>query len=105
MKKSSTGSKRSRLDAASWAVLLEDWEQSDLSIKDYCSSQGISVASFYQWRKRLHVDKGALFSTIEIQSKPIGGIVLELPGGVLLRFVELPPVEYLRQLSSTFIGV
>ena len=107
MKKDLTGSRRMRLDCGSWALLLEVHEESGLSVKDYCLSQGISVASFYQWRKRLLVDKetgSVLFSPIEIQSKASGSILVELPGGVLLRFPELPPVEYLRQLSTTFIS-
>lgn len=88
-------------------MLLEVQEESDLSVKDFCASQGVNVASFYQWRKRLLGGKAmgnALFSAIEIQSKPLGGILVELPGGVVLRFSGLPPVEYLRSLGSVFNG-
>jgi len=102
-----TAAVRTRLDAATWSVLLEGYESSDLSIKDYCLSRGISAASFYQWRKRLSEDKNTaqtLFSPIELSSKPTGGVIVELPGGISLRFVALPPVEYLRSLSSIFSG-
>lgn len=88
-------------------MLLEAQESSGLSIKDFCISQDISVASFYQWRHRLQGSKaseGRLFSPIEIQEKPLGSITVELPGGVLLRFSQLPPVGYLRDLSSKFSG-
>jgi len=107
MKKGLIKSKRSPLDSGSWSVLLEVQEESDLSVKDFCASQGVNVASFYQWRKRLLGGKAmgnALFSAIEIQSKPLGGILVELPGGVVLRFSGLPPVEYLRSLGSVFNG-
>ena len=50
----------------------------------------------------MNEEKGVGFSPIEIETKPLGGIVVELPGGVALRFSELPPVEYLRSLSSSF---
>jgi hypothetical protein len=105
MKKGFIVPKRTRLDASSWSMLLEVKEWSGLSVKDFCVSQGISVASFYQWRSRLQgvkVADGSLFSPIEIQEKPSGGITVELPGGVLLRFSQLPPVGYLRELSSEF---
>lgn len=107
MKKDKSGPKRPRLDAATWSMLLEVQEGGDLGVKDFCISQGISAASFYQWRSRLkqgEVAEGNLFSPIEIQEKPSGGITVELPGGVVLRFSQLPPVGYLRELSSTFSG-
>ncbi|MDO8283354.1 MAG: transposase [Thermodesulfovibrionia bacterium] len=107
MKKGISDPRRSRLDSASWALLLEVQESSGLSVKDFCNSQGISVASFYQWRSRLQGGKvadGGLFSPIEIQEKPSGSITVELPGGILLRFSQLPPVDYLRDLSSKFSG-
>lgn len=107
MKKGMTGPRRSWLDSGSWALLLEAQKESDLSIKDFCKSQGISAASYYRWQKRLGMDKEAgieLFSPIEIRSKSAGNIVVELPGGVVMRFEELPPVEYLRSLSCVFSG-
>ena len=109
MKKTKVSSKRVRLDAATWAMLLEVRESGDLTVKDFCKSQGISVASYYQWHKRLRgegfgVGTG-LFHPIEIQVKQIGEVIVELPGGVLLRFSELPPVGYLRELSSNFSGL
>jgi hypothetical protein len=108
MKKASTKTSRSRLDTATWSLLLEAREESDLSVKDFCASQGISEASFYLWRKRLGKDKETavvVFSPIEIQAKSGGHIEVELPGGVVLRFGDLPPVEYLRSLSSMYNGV
>ena len=102
------GPKRSRLDSASWLMLLEVQASSGLSIKEFCAVQGISVASFYQWRRRLQQGKVAdegLFSQILVEEKPSTGITVELPGGVLLRFSQLPPVGYLRELSSKFSGL
>ncbi len=107
MKKSLSNSKRKWLDAASWALLIESYSSSELSVKDFCAAQGVSAASYYRWQNRLKGSKqsvNTLFSPIEIQSKGMGGIVVELPGGVVIRFEELPPVEYLRSLSLTFSG-
>lgn len=107
MKKVVTELSRKWLDAETWGLLLSAYEKSDLSVKDFCASQGISAASYYRWQKRLNSDKetdNILFSPISIQTKTSGSIVVELPGGVVLRFSDLPPVEYLRSLSSQFSG-
>ncbi|MBK6932445.1 MAG: hypothetical protein IPH12_16935 [Saprospirales bacterium] len=107
MKKVVTALSRKWLDADSWALLLSAYEKEPSERKDFCASQGISAASYYRWQKRLRRDKetdSALFSPIDIQSKSTGMIAVALPGGVVLRFEDLPPVEYLRGLSSMFSG-
>ena len=104
MKKSRRRTGRSRRDVGSWAELVAGHEESGLSVKEYCATQGISAASFYRWQKRLKQEEGVGFSPIEIETKPVGGLVVELPGGVCLRFSELPPVAYLHSLSSSFNG-
>ena len=77
-----------------------------MSVKEYCAKQGVSAASYYRWQKRLRGGMAEeLFSPIEIGAEPIESIELELPGGVLLRFGSLPPVAYLRDLSSQFSGI
>lgn len=107
MKKAVPALSRKWLGADTWALLLSAYEKSGLSVKDFCASQGISAASYYRWQKRLGIDRETdkvLFSPIEIQTKSSGGIVVELPGGVVLRFEVYPPVEYLCSLSSMFSG-
>lgn len=102
MKKPLTRKGRSWRDAGSWAELLSGHEGSGLSIKEYCAAEGISAASFYRWQKRLKQEENVGFSPIEIASKHEAGLVIELPGGLCLRFRELPPVSYLRSLSSSY---
>lgn len=105
MKRSLTKPRRTWRDADNWAALLAGYEESGQSIKSYCASQGISAASFYRWQKRLNEEEGVGFSPIEIATRPVGGLVIELPGGVCLRFSELPPVGYLGSLSISISGV
>ncbi len=38
---------------AKWGAILEGWEASDLSQTEYCRNHGISLNSFFYWRKRL----------------------------------------------------
>ena len=99
------GSKGPRKDSTIWRRLLAEKEESTLSVRAFCRDKGITEASYYSWRKRLgsnHKNEQSMFSPIEIQSKAGAGAVVELPGGVKVRFGELPPVEYLHHLSITF---
>lgn len=98
-------SKRTRKDSTIWRRLLAEKEQSTLSVRAFCQDKGITEASYYSWRKRLGsipVKDESFFSPIEIQAKAGTGAVVELPGGVTVRFGGLPPVEYLHHLSITF---
>lgn len=107
MKKSQSSPRLPRQDARAWARLLSGQEKSGQSVKEYCAAQGISAGSYYRWQKLLKQkeEEQAQFAPIEIQTKqPIAGMVVELPGGVSLHFRELPPVAYLRSLSSSFSG-
>ncbi|MDD3760773.1 MAG: IS66 family insertion sequence element accessory protein TnpB [Acidithiobacillus sp.] len=36
-----------------WRQQLDAFATSGLSVKDYCAQQGIAVANWYYWRKRL----------------------------------------------------
>jgi|GEM_PF-3485085 len=88
------GPKRSRLDSASWLMLLEVQASSGLSIKEFYAVQGISVASFYQWRRRLQAAKVAdegLFSKILVEEKA-RNLGLDAEQRLELRLKESKPV-------------
>lgn len=106
MKKSVTALSRKWLDAQTWERLLSGHDPSKLGVKEYCARHGVSAASYYRWQKRLRGEKeGELFNPIEIGGGGIEEYIeLELPGGIVLRFGALPPVEYLRSLSVVFNG-
>ena len=38
---------------ARWSERLRRWERSGLSITAFCHREGVSLPSFFQWRKRL----------------------------------------------------
>jgi hypothetical protein len=104
MKKSQTGVNRLRLDADTWSHLVAAGEKSGLSVKEFCAEQGVSTASYYRWRQLLNQEEEVVFHPIEIETKPMEGIVVELPGGVSVRFEALPPISWLHSLSFLFNG-
>jgi hypothetical protein len=88
--------------AAAWRWRLERFERSTLSIARFCFAEGVSEASFYQWRRKLAAGAGkqaderskecrretpaqATFAPVRL----IGGasVTAHLPGGTRL---EIP---------------
>lgn len=39
-----------------WRSLVESYQSSEESLKEYCLRHGVSTASFYAWRRRLRPD-------------------------------------------------
>ena len=102
MKRSKTNGRYLRRDAGWWSALLSEQAESGLSVKSFCEERGISMGTYYRWQKLLKQQAGDLFSPIELGAKSVCEVVVDLPSGVSLRFSELPPVGYLRSLSSSF---
>ena len=40
-----------------WQALLDQYESSDLSQRDFCQQAGVSYGTFYRWRRRLLCDR------------------------------------------------
>lgn len=99
--------RRVRLGAARWRELVEGQARSGVSVAAFCAGEGVSAASFYQWRTRLagtgvpadgaasvtrrsevsavpaFVDLGGLASAgrLELRLELGGGLVLQLARG------------------------
>jgi len=43
----------SRRSAEQWQALVDQWQRSGQSAKQFCKEQGLGYASFCQWRRRL----------------------------------------------------
>lgn len=48
-----------RRGAAGWAVVMERWLASGLSVEAFCRHDGVSRAGFYRWRALLSAAKSA----------------------------------------------
>jgi len=53
MNESRNSEEKDQSRKAKWGAILEGWESSDLSQAEYCRSQGVSLSSFFYWRKKL----------------------------------------------------
>jgi len=60
---------------SSYRRLIEEQEQSGLSIRDFCSNQGFAPATFYNWKKKLREkDNPHGFVPIVIKEKVVSVI-------------------------------
>jgi transposase-like protein len=95
--------RRRRLSADDWRAALERFEESGLSVREFCESEGLGAASFYRWRTRLSsraprtsavnaARTSAASGFVELGTLPAQGtrfeVRLELGGGVLLHLVR-----------------
>jgi hypothetical protein len=89
---------------AAWRQRLERFGRSGLPVTRFCAGEGVSVASFYLWRKKLAVEKheaqgppaareGQAFSAVTLVGAST--LVVEWPGGTRLQ-VPVGNVELLR---------
>jgi transposase-like protein len=78
-----------------WAERIERFEQAGQTIAQFCATEGVSAACFYQWRRKLRSGASvtqplAGFLPVRLQSspqiQPSTVMSVELPGGVRIRF-------------------
>lgn len=97
---------KKRLGREFWCKTIKNHAQSGQSIPVFCRENGLTQASFYQWRKRLSEGSNTsdrIFTAIEVVKPSRKSMEVVLPGGLVLRFDELVPVDYLRQISAAYV--
>jgi len=59
---------------AQWAACLARFQDSGMSVAEFCKQEGVSVASFYQWRRKLaeRDESGRQVVTQASAQSPIG---------------------------------
>jgi len=110
------------LKVQQWTSRLERFKNSELTVARFCQDEGVSIASFYQWKKKLaerhdagrrpvakskgravaadretpsqRSGDGGAFQTVQlIQGSGLeAGVTLRLPGGVELALGDNFPV-------------
>ena len=87
-----------RRNATQWKALINKWQQSGLTIAEFCKTQGLHQSGFYAWKKKLsscgEVDNGNVSEELpwlqlpQTHAEQTGtgwDMELSLPGGVVLR--------------------
>lgn len=93
-----------------WAMVLETFKSSGLSVRQFCKQEGLSEPSFYSWRKRLsthqnpdtHKEPPQPDSFIQVSMPTAKPIVLELilASGHTLRIPSDINREFLTDVLS-----
>lgn len=95
-----------RHSRAFWQSVIVEQRQSNQSVASFCQAKGLEPVTFYSWRKRLGSEeeqsRGVSFTPIRVSEPTPAGMELLLPGGLILRFSGLAPVDYLCKLSASY---
>lgn len=98
--------------AQQWRDRLRRFDQSELTVAEFCRLEEYSVASFYQWRRRLQSgqlgDRSSAFVPVELppsmpQPPRQGGLQIELPGGAVVRLDHDTTDEQQRRLIKNVV--
>jgi len=97
--------------ALQWRERLGRFDQSELTIAEFCRLEGCSTASFYQWRRRLkgaEIPDAPAFVPVDFDSSylEIGAdrsVQIDLPGGAIVRVPSGATVAEQRGLIAAII--
>ena len=106
------------LSSSKMAVLLERQKESGLSVRSFCSNEGIAPSTFYYWQKKLRTeDTGGRFVPLLVRApgsasypasgqQPAGSgldntpLEITYPNGTTLRVRQTVDLAGLRSLVS-----
>lgn len=87
-----------------WERRFRQFENSPLSVSDFCDSVGCSTASFYQWKRKLEVNNqtaapvnSSQATFLQIQSQPEATIEIKLHSGIVIS-VPIDAISTLPQI-------
>jgi hypothetical protein len=90
-----------------WQGILDQFQQSGQKVQAFCTEKGLSVPSFYQWKRRLRRGDGAAPGIVPVKFLPAppravaGAIQIVTPDGFVVRVDSSIPPEALAQLLRT----
>jgi hypothetical protein len=98
---------------AVWEARLERFEHSQLTVAEFCEVEDVSVASFYQWRRKLEQPHspvsasrrgGGEFIAVRLGSASQTAR-LSLPGGATIELTRGIDPAHLRELIAAVVDV
>ena len=105
-------SRRSRAGARQlWAERLARFSDSGLRPAEFCAAEGVSLPSFYAWKRRLNTqarspDTEPSAATppgprlLPVRLAPVTAVELVLPGGAVLRILPGCDLAFVRALVT-----
>ncbi len=73
-----------------WQAIIKKFEQSDLTIKDFCIRESLVLSTFKRWQQNLSDKLPAQFVDLSPRSTPVPPtgweLEIKLPNGVHLQF-------------------
>ena len=90
-----------------WQGLLDQFQQSGQTVQAFCTEKGLSVPSFYQWKRRLRGDAAAESGIVPVKFLPAPlravseSVQIVTPNGFVVRVDSSMPSEALAQLLRT----
>ena len=97
---------RKRFTAEQWQAWFEEFEQSGLTVQQFCKAKGTTANTFYNWRRRLSSGNGATFvSVLPVAAAAAEPIEVDLPCGATIRVPSSrhslqPLLEVLLELGA-----
>ena len=94
-----------------WSAIVSAFEQSGLNQVQFSQKLNLTLASVRHWVSRIRKEKRQLKKSpdvrfVEVVSKNPNAseqnAILELPGGIVLKTLAVPPPEYLAELSVCY---
>lgn len=85
-----------------WRERLARWQQGDAAVADFCDDEGVSVASFYAWRRRFHAaPPPATFVPVRVVTPPpTATLEVGLAGGRTIRVPVGFDAQHLRAVVA-----
>jgi transposase-like protein len=96
-----------------WQQVFKEFEESKLSVAEFCKQKELSLQSFYQWRRRFKSQQDAptgthtlIPVTIVPSPQPVKTSVIQLTtnSGACLRFNSDVPASHIAELLAAIDG-
>jgi hypothetical protein len=85
-----------------WRQRLQRLERSGLSVVAFCAKEGVSVPSFYAWRRRLQPPAPQATRLVPVRLLPVvAPVEVLLPAGLVLRLTPGCDLDFVRSLPAT----
>jgi hypothetical protein len=88
-----------------WARRMDRYQACSLTVKEFCRREGVSVPSFYQWKKKLaRASAEPTFVRVSLPQQSAAPVTVKLPGGAEVRIEAMADSTTLRRVLAAVIA-